>query len=319
MNPQARPTFLGIGATKAGTTWLHHQLAKHPDIWVPPVKELNFFDRSPRYPSSNALYKPYPWSRLLSPRRWERRRSGANIKRIANLILAGQVRQAGWWINWTFGIYTEHWYTGLFPRRSFGACGEITPCYSILEAGDVARMKAINPGMKLIFFLRDPVERAWSAVRFRASLGQPKIDLGCDEAVMSLLDEPGIVVRGDYERTLDAYLSVFDPAQLLICFYDAIQADPIGLLRDITAFLGVPPPEPATIDNRTRVNASPARPMSPRIRDYLNDRYGAMTERLARRLGSYAETWAASGVGTTALARGGVAVGRAPTLHLSGS
>jgi len=39
------PTFLGIGAPRAGTTWLHTLLASHPDVYMPTVrKEIRFFD-----------------------------------------------------------------------------------------------------------------------------------------------------------------------------------------------------------------------------------------------------------------------------------
>ena len=38
------PDFLTIGAEKAGTTWLHQQLAGHPSIRTPPMKELNYFN-----------------------------------------------------------------------------------------------------------------------------------------------------------------------------------------------------------------------------------------------------------------------------------
>jgi len=37
------PNFLIIGATKAGTTSLHHYLDQHPDIFMCPRKETNFF------------------------------------------------------------------------------------------------------------------------------------------------------------------------------------------------------------------------------------------------------------------------------------
>lgn len=37
------PTFLGIGAQRAGTTWLFENLRTHPDVYVPEVKEINFF------------------------------------------------------------------------------------------------------------------------------------------------------------------------------------------------------------------------------------------------------------------------------------
>jgi len=37
------PHFLGIGAQKAGTTWLYSQLKQHPSIFMPAKKELRFF------------------------------------------------------------------------------------------------------------------------------------------------------------------------------------------------------------------------------------------------------------------------------------
>jgi len=39
------PTFLGIGAPKAGTTWVHRLLESHPDVAVPTHrKEVHYFD-----------------------------------------------------------------------------------------------------------------------------------------------------------------------------------------------------------------------------------------------------------------------------------
>ena len=49
------PDFLGIGAQKAGTTWLHANLAKHPGVMMPKRKELHYFNREPRILMS--LYK----------------------------------------------------------------------------------------------------------------------------------------------------------------------------------------------------------------------------------------------------------------------
>ena len=37
------PTFLVIGAAKAGTTALYSFLAQHPDVYMSPIKETNFF------------------------------------------------------------------------------------------------------------------------------------------------------------------------------------------------------------------------------------------------------------------------------------
>jgi hypothetical protein len=39
------PDFLGIGAPRAGTTWLDRNLRAHPDLYLPDRKELHYFDR----------------------------------------------------------------------------------------------------------------------------------------------------------------------------------------------------------------------------------------------------------------------------------
>jgi len=44
-----KPTFLVLGAQKAGTTWLAHMTTQHPEIGTPGEKELHFFDKRDRY------------------------------------------------------------------------------------------------------------------------------------------------------------------------------------------------------------------------------------------------------------------------------
>ena len=39
------PNFLIIGVEKGGTTWLHTQLIKHPEIFLPNTKEIHFFNK----------------------------------------------------------------------------------------------------------------------------------------------------------------------------------------------------------------------------------------------------------------------------------
>ncbi len=49
------PDFIGIGAIKSGTTWLHACLAEHPEIYTPGTKELEFF--STRYELGSEWYR----------------------------------------------------------------------------------------------------------------------------------------------------------------------------------------------------------------------------------------------------------------------
>jgi hypothetical protein len=39
------PDFIGIGAMRAGTSWLRKQLDRHPELWTATPKELHYFDR----------------------------------------------------------------------------------------------------------------------------------------------------------------------------------------------------------------------------------------------------------------------------------
>ncbi len=39
-----KPDFIGLGAQRAGTTWIHACLYEHPQIYMPLTKEIHFFD-----------------------------------------------------------------------------------------------------------------------------------------------------------------------------------------------------------------------------------------------------------------------------------
>jgi hypothetical protein len=39
------PNFIIIGAPRAGTTWISKNIREHPEIFLPKIKELHFFDR----------------------------------------------------------------------------------------------------------------------------------------------------------------------------------------------------------------------------------------------------------------------------------
>ena len=62
------PDFVGIGAMKAGTTWLFHQLKSHPGIWLSDLKEVHFFDHWRAHPRPLFRYtrrfRPAPKDKL---------------------------------------------------------------------------------------------------------------------------------------------------------------------------------------------------------------------------------------------------------------
>ena len=50
------PNFFIVGAPKAGTTSLYHYLESHPDIFMSPIKEPNFFSYD-EIVNQNLFYK----------------------------------------------------------------------------------------------------------------------------------------------------------------------------------------------------------------------------------------------------------------------
>jgi hypothetical protein len=103
------------------------------------------------------------------------------------------------------------------------------------------------PRAKMILILRNPVERAVSAYFHQIKLGflpvkpaeegLPKIIRGDYKTLYPKSDE--IIEYGFYHRHLTRYLRYFDPEQFCVVLFDAMKADPLGLMKRIYNFIGV--------------------------------------------------------------------------------
>ncbi|MGK7943274.1 MAG: sulfotransferase domain-containing protein [Microcystaceae cyanobacterium] len=274
------PYFIGIGAQKAGTSWLYKKLIRHPQIWIAPAKEIHFFDRVPSC-------SPSPFTRLFDPRKAP---SKVHLSEIKSAVRHGNIEKISWYCKFLFGYYDENWYVDLFSTaKSHQIAGEITPAYSKLGKEDIARISAINSDVKLIFLLRNPIDRTWSQLRFHNKRSSRK--LTSTNEIIPFLQTKEVTLRSDYERTLDNYLAYFDSSQILVGFYDAIIDNQSGLLTGITDFLGVSPFEESLLNKEIYVNVSPSQSIPKEVKDYLVETYTPSIERLAKYLGSYAAKW----------------------------
>ncbi len=193
------PDFLCIGAQKAGTSWLYAHLSRHPQIWMSPLKELHYFDRASKYASSCELSISSPVNRLLKMTPNEREVFKKRIKLIVKNLKRSDFRTAAWWHNWTFGHYNDNWYINLYRNREpHQICGEITPSYSILDSSDIEKIKRMNQDIKLIFMMRNPVDRAWSMARFDEGRKYTEINLESDSDILAFLKMPSVELRGNY-------------------------------------------------------------------------------------------------------------------------
>jgi hypothetical protein len=260
------PDFLVIGAQRAGTTWLHRVLSQHPALWLPPVKELHYFDKLDIERT------------ILSPK--ERRRLG--LKRLASLD--------PWLISFWFRARSDEWYASLFRGAQARGliAGEITPAYATLDETVLRRIKRMNDKIKLIFVMRDPVDRAWSAVNNAAKKG---VDASTVEKSIERAREWGTVARSAYADTIRRLEAVFPASQVHYCFFDDLRDQPEALTSDLLSFLGV---EQLLLQLPQAVNVAAGSKAVPHefsremARDYLT-----MVQQLCRRFQGPPHKWRA--------------------------
>jgi hypothetical protein len=265
------PDFLVIGAHRAGTTWLHRVLRKHPALWLPPVKELHYFDQ------------------LAAGRTWQ------DEKRWRRALMSGRRILDPWHLRYLFGKRDDDWYASLFHRgQARGALtGEITPAYATLDEETFRRIQRINPQIKLIFVMRDPIGRAWSAI----NNGFRKSDLAGPLTLTYALERsqrPGFVARSAYTETMRRLEAIFSPTQIHYGFFDALKDRPERFVADVLAFLGVSVDGAGRLLPKGAVNSAARSSPAPREFQWrIAEQYLPMVEELCRRFDGPPQTWRA--------------------------
>jgi hypothetical protein len=253
------PDFLGIGAQKAGTSWLWENLRRHPEVFVPERKELHYFDN-----------------------KFER---------------------------------SLHDYARRFAAAGNRIKGEITPAYGILPLERIRFIRAIMPKVRLIFMMRNPIERAWSqAVMDLVVRPGRRLEEVPESDFLAFLESEGSISRSRYSAILDTWLSVFPSEQLYVGFFEAIREAPRELLSELFAHIGVsrgvdwerfpverviqPRVGPAARESRERMqrttadgNEGDAVRCPDAIRKRLEQLHGEEIERLSRRYGERVAHW----------------------------
>ena len=186
-----KPEFICIGAQKAGTTWLYARLREHSEFSLPPIKEMHYFDRSRSYPSPSYLAESELLRRLIKNGHIKH-----GIKRIFHSLKSRDLGLANWWMQFHVGNVSDTWYLNLYKLQA-GITGDITPSYSILNREDVARMHRLNPQIRPIFLMRNPIERAWSHYRFGEKFGRPVVLNDLDK-FKTFVESPQQDLRSNY-------------------------------------------------------------------------------------------------------------------------
>lgn len=223
------PDFLGVGVSRAGTTSVNAVLARHPEVWTPPVKEMSYFD------------KMRGSQRPIRTRRLHRRLFRRTLKWVATGRCSP--RDIGWHLRYLAGPGDDAWYAHLFAPRRAAAMGEISPNYCMIDDALIQALAGYWPNLKIVFFLREPMARIWSAVKHQAGGARKlaRLDAATVEARALAKAREG---KNDYAWLLARWQAVFPRQQIFVGFHDDLVAEPAPFYRKLFAFLGVAPPSP---------------------------------------------------------------------------
>ncbi len=234
------PTFIVIGAQKAGTSSLWEYLNDHPEVFVTLDKEPKFF------------VKERAWGRGLP------------------------------------------WYEGLFDKAGAAkARGEFSTDYSCfpIYSGVPARMASLIPDVKLIYLMRNPLERMRSAYAYGLWAGSEARPI--EEA---LLVDSRYHIQSQYALQIEQYAEYFPPSQMLFVTSEDLRQQRRETMSRIFSFIGVDPTfVPANLieDFNTAQGRTRPRPWARLlgdaiIRTHLDEHMPPSVESVIGRIGNHA-------------------------------
>jgi hypothetical protein len=275
--PQPRPSepiqkktfLLGVGCQKGGTTWLSNYLRNHPNTDMGIRKEYHVFD---------AMHVP-------------------SCRKFMDAETACGRRMLEWFWNvksnpgqstlLDFYADTESYFDYfefLASRADVRVVGDITPSYAALPADVFASIRRgledRGFAVRVVFLMRDPVERIWSAARMRSHRLNREA-MSSVEKILNTFRHHDYVLRTQYDETIRNLEAAFSPDQLHFAFYENfITGDRVRQLAD---FLDLPFIEP---DTSVRYNASPNKGNLPEyVRRHVAEFYRPVYEFCAAKFG----------------------------------
>jgi len=129
------------------------------------------------------------------------------------------------------------WYLNLFLDESH-INGDITPAYGILTKDVIQNIYELLPHLRLIYLIRNPIERAWSSARMALERAEMTHLEGSDQWFIDHFMSKGSLARGDYETCIRQWRSVFPSSQLLVMRHETIRNSPVVAANKVLHHLG---------------------------------------------------------------------------------
>lgn len=218
---------------KAGTTWLFAMLDRHPDIYFTDEKEIHYF-----------AHVHGIENRLALPKRIQRFQKFAAGLRDKQYNARWVRARLDWFARWLNEPINDDWYANLFKRKKDQKyVADFCNLNALLDDEGWAHVRSVAGEVKILYILRDPLQRLWSHVKFHAQFtGKADALANFSPAEFEAAARAPYMWRNsEYGQVVSRLKRHFKEDELKLAFFEDIHADPIKWLRDLETFLDVRP------------------------------------------------------------------------------
>ncbi len=211
---------LGVGAQKAGTSWLYWYLSQAQNADCGKVKEYHVWD--PLY-LDELTAQPKPGMKPGTKKRIHLRQS----------------------MRADPGLYFDY-FAEILGQEDISVTADITPAYAPLPREAFERIQKgfarRDIEVRVLFLMRDPLERCWSQARMNFyKKRHPAIDFEttteASDVLMAQYKDRRFSMRTHYEKTIETLETVFERKSIFYGFYEELFQAP--RLAEVSDFLGI--------------------------------------------------------------------------------
>jgi len=204
------PDFIVAGTARSGTTAVADTLRDHPEVFVTTPKEPHYLGLGRRAPAYTGPGDAETITRAVVVEE-------ADYLRLFEPAQPGQIR------------------------------GDGSSSSLYFHEAAIPVLQRLNPDVKVVILLREPLARAYSAYQYQQMRGFETATFAEALAAEDQRIADGwhhiwhYRRMGEYTPSVKAYLDAFGREQVGVWFYDDIERDAGAVLRDVLAHIGATP------------------------------------------------------------------------------
>lgn len=274
--------LLCVGAQKGGTTWLFNRMADHPKVRKTERKEMHYFSTV----HNGSMLGPRGKANLM--RKTIENRPGQVLKYIRAQATGGDVPAK---MHQIFRPMDDGWYNDSFTRSGKYSL-DFTPAYAKLPDEGHAHIKRISDNQKIIFIMREPLDRALSAVRYLFKTNGLDIKTASVDEIMKKARDPAIIAMSEYVETIDVLERNYAPENLKILFYEKMMSEKSETVAEIFDWLKLDRLDLPEEEMNKRDNATKAFDMPQEVVDMLAEQLAGVRTQIEARFPEAVAAWA---------------------------